>query len=82
MTVLQNNPEHEDRPILGIKANLNMDGENESKMELDYYSTYGDANISPCRTKEITGLTGKYIIGVEKIRVDEETLFSTGLCML
>ncbi|MCK9467178.1 MAG: type IV secretion system protein [Candidatus Absconditabacterales bacterium] len=84
MTIMQNNPEQNDQPILGLKAVVNTKGSGGiNKMSLQYYSTYGDESISPCYTsKNIPGLTGEYIVGRKEIVVKSGQNFISGYCTL
>jgi len=81
MTVMQNNPDQSDLPILWVSANLNTRWDKQ-KMNLTYYNTYGDSKIANCATKKVPWLTWEYIVGRKDIKVDDEIYFESWLCTL
>ena len=82
MTVLKNNPKYADTPIMWVSANLDTD-ENNKKMDLQYYSTYGHHKIAPCDVRNsVHGLTGSYIVWPKRIFVENGVLFDTWYCSL
>lgn len=80
MTVLQNDPKYEDMPILWISADLSRDNVDKDWMNFDFYSTYGDKNISQCSIKDIPSLTGKYIVWREKVSINSGEYFEEWIC--
>ena len=82
MTVLENNPNYDNMPILWVNANLGMNDDTNAKMDLNYYHTYGDKKLALCKTKKINWLTGTYIIGRSKIMIDDDVMFYSWYCAL
>lgn len=83
MTVMENNPDTKNRPILWLNASLDMNWTSKKgTSELNYYNTYWDKNISLCRTEEVPGLTWKYIIARSKVKVKDDVFFEKGICTL
>lgn len=82
MTLMQKNADYKDVPILAINADLNLDGQDDKKMNLDYYHTYGDKNLSLCRVERIDQLSGSYIVGRQKVVVESGVFFESWYCAM